>query len=266
MARSVVVGVDGSSCSAGAADWTAREASLRRLPLRVVHVSPWSRADLADLWPYRPEALPGCPAAAITCRCPRLRVEAVRLTGCPVPALTAETGPCGSRQYRGADVRPDEVALGIDARDRRMWRSVSRAKRLAPVACARAVHAWEPPCPADGWMPFAVGSLPGGRRPGGRAGADAVRRPAPVAGEVPANTGPEGRAAVHGGCCLGPGVDANGTARGGSAGHGTRPGRRCCAPRKVSLRCRALTACPKSVSRGEADGTSLRASPRSNGR
>ncbi|WP_353963133.1 universal stress protein [Streptomyces sp. NBC_01142] len=117
MARRVVVGVDGSSCSAGAADWTAREASLRRLPLRVVHVSPWSRADLADLWPYRPEALPGCPAAAITCRCPRLRVEAVRLTGCPVPALTAETGPCGSRQYRGADVRPDGVALGVDARD-----------------------------------------------------------------------------------------------------------------------------------------------------
>ncbi|WP_307659590.1 universal stress protein [Streptomyces sp. V1I1] len=108
--RSVVVGVDGSSCSAGAADWTAREAALRRLPLRVVHGSPWSRADLADLWPYRPEALPGCPAAAITCRCPRLRVEAVRLTGCPVPALTAETGPCGQRQYRGADVRPDEVA------------------------------------------------------------------------------------------------------------------------------------------------------------
>lgn len=34
MARSVVVGVGGSSCSAGAADGTAREAALRRLPLR----------------------------------------------------------------------------------------------------------------------------------------------------------------------------------------------------------------------------------------
>lgn len=101
---------------------------------------------------------------------------------------------------------------------------------------------------------------------GGRAGADAVRRPAPVAGEVPANTGPEGRAAVHGGCCLGSGVDADGTARGGPAEPGTRPGRRCCAPRKVSLRCRALIAVSKVSVPGEAEGTSLRASPRSNGR
>ncbi|AVZ77844.1 hypothetical protein SLUN_35920 [Streptomyces lunaelactis] len=71
--------------------------------------------------------------------------------------MTAETGPCGSRQYRGADVRPDEVALGVDARDPAdvaVCFAFEAARRRS--ARVRAVHAWELPCPADGWMPFAV--------------------------------------------------------------------------------------------------------------
>lgn len=174
---------------------------------------------------------------------------------------------CGSFMFPrgpGPTVRTSgRIAPRRDPEDVAVCFAIEAARRRS--ARVRAVHAWELPCPADGWMPFAVPEVDRADL-GGRAGADAVRRPAPVAGGVPANTGPEGRAAVHGGCCLGSGVDADGTARGGSAEPGTRPGRRCGAPRKVSLRCRALTAVSKVSVPGEADGTSLRASPRSNGR
>ncbi|MGW1360486.1 universal stress protein [Streptomyces chartreusis] len=40
MERVIITGVDRSAHSRAAADWAAREALLRGLPLRVVHVSP----------------------------------------------------------------------------------------------------------------------------------------------------------------------------------------------------------------------------------
>ncbi|MGA5471587.1 universal stress protein [Streptomyces arboris] len=46
MKKAVVVGVDGSPESLAAADWAAREASLRGLPLRIVHAWLWQPLDI----------------------------------------------------------------------------------------------------------------------------------------------------------------------------------------------------------------------------
>ncbi|MGR3939050.1 universal stress protein [Streptomyces sp. BRA346] len=46
MTRAIVTGVDGSAESLAAADWAAREAALRRLPLRLVHAWLWQPLDL----------------------------------------------------------------------------------------------------------------------------------------------------------------------------------------------------------------------------
>ncbi|MFF3315929.1 universal stress protein [Streptomyces sp. NPDC003035] len=46
MSREIVAGVDGSPESLAAADWAAREAGRRRLPLRLVHAWRWDPLDL----------------------------------------------------------------------------------------------------------------------------------------------------------------------------------------------------------------------------
>ncbi|MFD7550519.1 universal stress protein [Streptomyces sp. NPDC059578] len=45
MTRAIAVGVDGSPASGAAVDWAAQEASLRRLPLRIVHAPWWEPRD-----------------------------------------------------------------------------------------------------------------------------------------------------------------------------------------------------------------------------
>ncbi|MFE2632987.1 universal stress protein, partial [Streptomyces sp. NPDC059374] len=45
MSRSVLAGVDGSERSFAAADWAAREALRRAVPLRLVHASPQLPGD-----------------------------------------------------------------------------------------------------------------------------------------------------------------------------------------------------------------------------
>lgn len=51
MPRTVTVGLDGTMASAVAADWAAREALLRGLPLRLVHVWPADTTDTASSSP-----------------------------------------------------------------------------------------------------------------------------------------------------------------------------------------------------------------------
>ncbi|MFE8961252.1 universal stress protein [Streptomyces iakyrus] len=46
MRPSVLAGIDGSEYAATAADWAAREATLRGIPLRLLHVSPRLRGDV----------------------------------------------------------------------------------------------------------------------------------------------------------------------------------------------------------------------------
>ncbi|WP_448316080.1 universal stress protein [Streptomyces sp. CO7] len=97
MTRTVTVGLDGSPESP-AADWGAREAFLRDLPLRLVnaadrqpavHVSatlaaPLPPSDLRREWSAR---LPDEARTHLARRHPELRVESQELTGQPVTAL-----------------------------------------------------------------------------------------------------------------------------------------------------------------------------------
>ncbi|MFI5640538.1 universal stress protein [Streptomyces goshikiensis] len=46
MTRAITVGVDGSEASLAAADWAAREAGIREVPLRIVHAWLWHPLDV----------------------------------------------------------------------------------------------------------------------------------------------------------------------------------------------------------------------------
>ncbi|MFJ2766778.1 universal stress protein [Streptomyces sp. NPDC087300] len=194
MYRSVIVGVDRSARSRAAADWAAREALRRGLPLKVVHVSALSPDELVDLWPYRDLPLPGPVVTELANRHPQLEVQGVRLTGSVVPSLlglapSAELLVLGTRGAGGfaglrlgatslgaaevcdrpvvltpsglmcgrAGARPDKVTLGIDARE-----PADAATDFAFDAAQRAnvrlhaVHAWALPTPMAHWMPLAV--------------------------------------------------------------------------------------------------------------
>ncbi|WP_165989754.1 universal stress protein [Streptomyces sp. YIM 98790] len=91
MARAVAVGVDGSRESRTAADWAAREAVRRELPLRLVNC--WGLAS--PLTPLRRDAEPGGSRrllgelqARLAARYPELEIGTESLTGSPVHALT----------------------------------------------------------------------------------------------------------------------------------------------------------------------------------
>ncbi|MFE7441834.1 universal stress protein [Streptomyces chartreusis] len=101
MERVIITGVDRSAHSRAAADWAAREALLRGLPLRVVHVSPPDGPGADGERPGRPGTSvaehvatenPGNTvaehvAAQLTGRHPALRAQCLSLTGDPMAAL-----------------------------------------------------------------------------------------------------------------------------------------------------------------------------------
>jgi nucleotide-binding universal stress UspA family protein len=99
MTRTLTVGLDGSPESLAAADWAAREALLRDLPLRLVNASEWQAPA------YAPPSGLGVPApprelqhaaaqrlldearAHVADRHPGLRIEVEDIPGLPVQAL-----------------------------------------------------------------------------------------------------------------------------------------------------------------------------------
>jgi nucleotide-binding universal stress UspA family protein len=98
MTRTIVAGLDGSPESLAAADWAAREALRRDLPLRLVHA--WilepdqhddDPAPLIGTDPRRhwAERIPREAAAVLRRRYPDLRLEAVQLSQQPTAALLA---------------------------------------------------------------------------------------------------------------------------------------------------------------------------------
>ncbi|MFE2645675.1 universal stress protein [Streptomyces nigra] len=92
MGREIITGVDRSARSRAAADWAAREALSRGLPLRVIHVSPSDPPKPAERRSYRPESVADQVVAEHTGRHPSLRARGPHLTGAPVAELrtTAE--------------------------------------------------------------------------------------------------------------------------------------------------------------------------------
>ncbi|MFJ2237992.1 universal stress protein [Streptomyces sp. NPDC087859] len=113
MSRNVIVGLDGSSESRAAAEWAAREAKLRGLPLRLVHVwepvpEPMAQAPLlgAETQQHWSERIPRETADGLRLRHPGVHVEVEQISGKPMDALPevskdAELLVLGSRGLSG---------------------------------------------------------------------------------------------------------------------------------------------------------------------
>ncbi|MGW1605617.1 universal stress protein [Streptomyces eurythermus] len=132
MPRTVIVGLDDSSESRAAAEWAAREAVLRRLPLRIVHVQEptpayAARTPLVDPDGYRHWArrLTRESADGIRLRHPGIEVTTEQLTGTVADVLREAAGSAellvlGSRglgRLRGFVV--GSVSLAVVARAER---------------------------------------------------------------------------------------------------------------------------------------------------
>lgn len=94
MARTITVGVDGSAESGAAAEWAAREAKLRELPVRLVQVwvpvpEPTAQAPLlgAETHQRWTERIPREAAEGLRLRHPGVEVSAEQRTGTPAEVL-----------------------------------------------------------------------------------------------------------------------------------------------------------------------------------
>ncbi|MFD5257551.1 universal stress protein [Streptomyces bobili] len=113
MVRTVVAGIDGSSESRAAAEWAAREAKLRGLPLTLVHVwqpvpEPMAQAPLlgAETQQHWSERIPREMAEGLRLRHPGVEITQRQLTGTPADVLAeaakdAELLVLGSRALSG---------------------------------------------------------------------------------------------------------------------------------------------------------------------
>lgn len=114
MVRTVVVGLDGFRESRAAAEWAAREAKLRGLPLTIVHgvepvPHPWAQAPLlgGETQAQWSERIPREAVEGLRLRHPGVDVSLVRLSGRPAELLTAAAADgellvLGSRGMSGA--------------------------------------------------------------------------------------------------------------------------------------------------------------------
>ncbi|MGI5452061.1 universal stress protein [Streptomyces sp. CA-249302] len=123
MQREIIAGVDRSARSRAAADWATREALMRALPLRVVHVAPPQSLDPVEQWPYRPTAVADHVVAELVERHPALRLRGESLTGAPVPVLRAASkdaelvvlGRRGEGGGAGVALGSTAAALALDS-------------------------------------------------------------------------------------------------------------------------------------------------------
>ncbi|MBJ6637549.1 universal stress protein [Streptomyces sp. DHE7-1] len=99
MSRTITVGVDGSAESRAAAEWAAREARLRGLPVKLVQVwqpvpEPMAEAPLlgADTHQHWTERILRETADALRSAHPGVEVSTEQLTGLPSALLTAAAG------------------------------------------------------------------------------------------------------------------------------------------------------------------------------
>ncbi|MFF5013136.1 universal stress protein [Streptomyces sp. NPDC001165] len=113
MPRTITVGLDGSAESRAAAEWAAREAEIRGLPVRLVHVwepvpEPMAQAPLlgAETHQHWTERIPRKSAEDLRLRHPGIEVTGEQLTGRPAEVLVraaqdAELLVLGSRGLSG---------------------------------------------------------------------------------------------------------------------------------------------------------------------
>ncbi|MFB8248915.1 universal stress protein [Streptomyces sp. NPDC055952] len=94
MARTITVGLDGSLESRAAAEWAAREAALRRVPVRLVHVwqpvpEPMAQAPLlgAETHQHWTERIPREAAEGLALRHPGVDVTTEQRAGVPADVL-----------------------------------------------------------------------------------------------------------------------------------------------------------------------------------
>ncbi|MGW1055936.1 universal stress protein [Streptomyces sp. NPDC001118] len=113
MPRAITVGLDGSPESRAAAEWAAREAELRGLPVKLVHV--WDPAPAptvhapflgAETYQHWTERIPRESAEGLRLRHPGAEVSTEQLSGSPAEALAdvakdAELLVLGSRGLGG---------------------------------------------------------------------------------------------------------------------------------------------------------------------
>ncbi|MFE1262353.1 universal stress protein [Streptomyces albogriseolus] len=113
MARTITVGLDGSPESRAAAEWAAREAALRQVPVRLLHVEqpvpePIAQAPLlgAETHQHWTGRIPREAAEGLSLRHPGVEVTAEQRTGTPAEVLLdaardAELLVLGSRALSG---------------------------------------------------------------------------------------------------------------------------------------------------------------------
>ncbi|MGY4742212.1 universal stress protein [Streptomyces sp. ATMOS53] len=113
MLRTITVGLDGSQEGRSAAEWAAREAKLRGLPLKIVHVwepvpEPMAEAPLlgAETQQHWTERIPREAAQGLRMRHPGIEVRTEQVSGHPGDALaeaakSAEMLVLGSRGLSG---------------------------------------------------------------------------------------------------------------------------------------------------------------------
>ncbi|MDX2702367.1 universal stress protein [Streptomyces sp. PA03-6a] len=141
MVRCVIAGVDGSPESLAAADWAAREAEMRDLPLRLLHAwewQPYANAPLTGPVAMRSWAagVPRDAARALRERYPPLEVISEESAGQPVAVLAAAAGESevlalGSRGLHGiTGFLVGSVALAVIATVRRPVVLVRAAKTV----------------------------------------------------------------------------------------------------------------------------------------
>jgi nucleotide-binding universal stress UspA family protein len=157
----IIVGVDGSPASRVAVDWAAREASLRNLPLTLVHVIPWSTLGT---WPGLP--MPGDLEAQFqkhgrevlsnavrtvedaTKRSGSIQVETEVVTAAVVPTL---------RDWSKGAAMIVVGCRGLSAIGRRLLGSVSSGLILHAHCPVAVIHDEDPLMPTPAVAPVVVG-------------------------------------------------------------------------------------------------------------
>ena len=159
--QGIIVGVDGSPASRVAVDWAAREASLRNLPLTLIHVVPWATLGM---WPGLP--MPGDLEVQfeqhgheILRRARRTAEEAVsgsHTIEVATELVTAGVVPTLVERSKGAEMIV-VGCRGLGAIGRRLLGSVSWGLVLHAHCPVAVIHDEDPLMPTPAVAPVVVG-------------------------------------------------------------------------------------------------------------